>query len=522
MSAITVSSTSTRVTANGRSADVVETTQPDGSVAHTVIYVSSDEESAGGGPAPKRSRSGSPVPIDAAQEAVHGMEPTMGLGSGPSVTIDGRDVAIIPRVRVLLGESQTDEQARAAIKEFDDQIWENETGAGAAQEAPQSLTKKDLDTHGYVVIPTILKADVTRNELRRSLDTEVRTEWIKHEYKRDAFRHIENPMTDNETSFVGGGFQALGNPSSFHGLVARRLRRIAYRAMLDAYPFDTTKKVSEVIDRMMKRCVGRQPTRESWHRDVATNTKPGDEVFGGWINLDNTEQTFSCIPGTHRGAVEFEGGGFVTRLSDADNAQIAKHRAQGKRGGIVKIPPGYMLIFNERLIHEVMAVKAKWSILRMFTGWYVSNHSDVHDSRPGDIIDKSIGGEGKGKERLLHRLSEQGIMPIKSGQMPPMVPKLYWTNFPEKIPEAVAYIREAGVGYHRRLDTAIRFPGVSFRSPYSIDPETTKDDWTVLPSLAEMRKKDSDVELWPVYGKIDTDILLPKTRAEAEALRAQL
>lgn len=61
---------------------------------------------------------------------------------------------------------------------------------------------------------------------------------------------------------------------------------------------------------------------------------------------------FLCIPGTHNDAVSTSSG-FVVDLSQADKDKIIAHQKLKKKP-LVKIPPGCMLIFNERLIHEVV------------------------------------------------------------------------------------------------------------------------------------------------------------------------
>jgi|UniRef100_A0A6C0J1Q4 hypothetical protein len=58
-----------------------------------------------------------------------------------------------------------------------------------------------------------------------------------------------------------------------------------------------------LIDRMMVRNPGVKPSPETWHRDVAPTELLLDDaiVYGGWINLDNKDQYFSCIIGSHLG-----------------------------------------------------------------------------------------------------------------------------------------------------------------------------------------------------------------------------
>lgn len=412
------------------------------------------------------------------------------------------------------------------------------SGAGAAAtETTLAEDKAKLREEGYVVIDVLKPVQILyfRNELDKSL----RNEWTKREYTPTAFDSIAdelhpatNPRLRPHTGtkgpkwykFVGGGFAALGNPSSFHDLIVRELRREVYKAVVEKNIFDDTKNISEVIDRLLIRTPDQKVTEEKWHRDVAVHTLPGDEVYGGWLNLDapsplTPPQKFSCIPRTHRGVIEDGKGGFVTQLSSMDKQTIATHEQKGKKGGIIEIKPGQLLVFNERLIHEVVGAATETPMLRLFTGWYVTKQTEPHDSRPDDIL----GVVGNNEARLRARLAAQAVMPIKSGQLPAMIPKIYWTNHPDKISPAVADIRNAGTDLRPRKPELKVMGGQNIRSPWNPTVLATSDEyWRTLPSLAFMRTCDDAIELWPKYDERDVQILLPKSRADALALAKRL
>src|SRR4029077_13121294 len=97
--------------------------------------------------------------------------------------------------------------------------------------------------------------------------------------------------------YVGGGFGALGNPSSFHNECVRQLR---LRMMMTAVPLFATfesqrpggmppRKLEQLLDRMLYRPPKDKPTAESWHRDISVhleafrgpNIDLADVVFGG-------------------------------------------------------------------------------------------------------------------------------------------------------------------------------------------------------------------------------------------------
>jgi hypothetical protein len=399
-------------------------------------------------------------------------------------------------------------------------------GPPAAVEPPRGGAHRndaELNEHGYIVVPTSLTDETKRGILLSRLDDEVLTEWTQREFKLDAFEGTENPMTDGTTRLVGGGFAALGNPSSFHSPIVRELRRIAHCAMVDADPFplEGGAMVSQVIDRLMKRLPNDAPSAESWHRDVAANTGGGLKgMYGGWINLDDTSQFFSCIRGTHNDA-EDTGRGFVTTLSDKDKATIASHKARVKREGRkpVEIPSGHMLIFNERLIHEVVKTKTERTMLRLFTGWYVSTDGQPHDSRPfGSRPPDPVTPAGTAKEKLFNRLKRNACMFLKSGQAPAMAPQLHWTNFPHKIDGYAKHLRDAATCIRvRKVSTANPNPDPSsYRCPHRYEGGVTKTEiWTTLDSLEAMKRKDWTIQLWEAYSPEDIDLLLPMDREDA-------
>lgn len=224
----------------------------------------------------------------------------------------------------------------------------------------------------------------------------------------------EMPEYKNESAArVAGGFAALGNPSSFHHPLVRRLREYAHATLVPLWagfvagnPSLAGHKLEQVIDRMLCRERGQAPSAESWHRDEAALALDTDLVFGGWWNLDMTEQYFSCVPGSHTGVNEHRG---FHKLSSEERTAAA---AQAQ---LITIPPGALLVFNERILHQIVGRPAKQRMHRLFLGWRLT---ESEESLYPD---------------LLQRLQAQAIMPLKSGQLPPMYPKLYWTNHRNKL-----------------------------------------------------------------------------------------
>lgn len=229
--------------------------------------------------------------------------------------------------------------------------------------------------------------------------------------------------------FVGGDFGALGHPSIFHHLHIRMLEEWCmvaglpvFREVLRQHIPDQAQRLAyklyRVKDRPLFRPTGAKPTKEVWHRDESPSVGAEDEVvnpdaitpFGGWLNLDDTPQFFSCVPGTHRllcgDHKELkQSNGFFT----IPKTQHAALEAKKQR---IEIPSGHILIFFENIIHEVVADKAKHDMYRLFLGWCLTrSHEALHTN-----------------QLTLARLRDQAVMPLKSNQMPPLHPKLWWVN----------------------------------------------------------------------------------------------
>ena len=256
---------------------------------------------------------------------------------------------------------------------------------------------------GFVVIPTKLGCDLQKFK-------QVQDAFDQHFRDSPELRNArpEDPNWKN----VLGGFAALGNPSSFHHPFVRAMREMCEAAVLDndALPL-YGRKLEQCFDRMMRRIPGEATDVESWHRDEALNTLPGDDIFGGWINLDNDAQYFSCAPGTHRdeGARDRNAGfAKITSLEQKDHYQGI---ANG--GGFVTIPPGHILIFYERLVHEVFKATATDIMRRLFLGWRAT------------IASEPLFGQIQTDAWI----QSQAPPKIKSGQKPAVYPTAYY-NFP--------------------------------------------------------------------------------------------
>ena len=213
----------------------------------------------------------------------------------------------------------------------------------------------------------------------------------------------ETPLFDRQDiKLAVGGFAALAHPSSFHNEFARALRFRAetYVVKNDIFGLEggvnDGKKLEQIIDRTMIRRPGQTPTAEAWHRDIARGTVPKDQIFGGWINLDpENPQYFSCVPGSSDDqpdpGADYESG--FAKIGDASHPKIIS------RSYRIVIPPGHMIVFDERTIHEVAAVTCEGrSSCRLFFGWRIT------DGNTPLFYD------------LDQRLLEQDGMPLKSGQ----------------------------------------------------------------------------------------------------------
>ena len=205
---------------------------------------------------------------------------------------------------------------------------------------------------------------------------------------------------------VRGGFAALGNPSSFHHPYVRRKREELMAVALDADVLPLRGRALEKpFDRVTFRRAGQTPTKESVHRDSAPNAVDGDDVFGGWLNLDGGDQFFHCCPWTHK-EVGKQNKGFAPITDKTEQAQCQEKMER------VRIPSGHLLIFFERLVHEVAPSPAPKDLRRIHCGWRLTNATEplFGAAVTNGWIDK------------------QAVPQIKSGQEPLLWPRSY-ANF---------------------------------------------------------------------------------------------
>jgi len=234
------------------------------------------------------------------------------------------------------------------------------------------------------------------------------------------------------------------------------------------------RKLEQIIDRMQWRLFDECASAESWHRDIAKGRLETDITFGGWINIDKTNQYFSCIAGSHND--EKTGEGFATIKDKELIKQYNKIKTK------VTVPPGHILIFYEDIIHEFTStkIKQKEGMIRLFTGWRLT------------YAEESLFGD----ELLESSLQKQDVMLLKSGQRPPMYAKLHWTNWREKISKFSESIEP------RCIHTKEVKGGKSKGEKHDVVDE-------YMFSLEEY-----GFEKYPEYNRIEKEILKPRTSWE--------
>ena len=230
-----------------------------------------------------------------------------------------------------------------------------------------------------------------------------------------AARHMPEFKTPDGPR-VMGGFAALGNAASFHNPVVRWMRQAVMLYLVERVIWlPPGRLLEQVIDRMLLRPRGASPSAEGWHVDASEHARPGDVVLGGFLNLDPFDHHFTGVPGSHRDPQGPPGGrtGFVG-LDDGDALMKGFYRAASER---IRVPPGCILLFDELLVHAVTPSRCPSDMARLFLGWRITSHAEPMIPGVQDLI------------------SRQAVMPLKSGQTPPMYARLHWTNFPDSIVE---------------------------------------------------------------------------------------
>lgn len=243
----------------------------------------------------------------------------------------------------------------------------------------------NLEENGVEVFQVIPKEKV--KELRENIIDDIR-QFPEYKY-------------ENSTRVLGA-FGAMGNPSSFHCISVREIRDIVYQySILKLKSYYQGRYCSMIFDRLSKRLNGSTISAESWHRDLAPKKDEHDIILGGWINLDDEDQYFSCIPNTHRDNTNDVG--FIREQCREGNTKI-------------KIPPGCWIAFYSDILHEIAKKKYTKDSYKLYIGFYISNQQ-----QPLYKIDNII--------------NTQSVPPLPSGEYPPIYTKNHIMFRKQKIEE---------------------------------------------------------------------------------------
>jgi len=347
---------------------------------------------------------------------------------------------------------------------------------------------------GATTIPVIPKKDLVkiRKDFSKACDK-------FPEYRRNRTKPIV---------YVLGGFAALGNPASFHNMFVRKIRRKARNILVKKIfrPLIGTKKLKleVLIDRMMLRYQGQQPSAEAWHRDEAPRhlLSDNDLIFGGWINFDDKDQYFSFIPGSHLGINPKNlTGGFANPCQELAQEyrkyeKLYKTLTGKKKEGIAKkkkelrtlirsifkkfeaekwritIPPGHAVIFPQYILHEVVNNPAPYDMYRLFTGYRLTTSDTCL------------------YPNTMQQLKDQGIITLGGGMQPPMYSCNHSSNFLHKpfflMGSKNKKYGKKGLKFEYRADT-IQWSKETFKDKCLVTkPKGYKLVYRFMPSLKEL------------------------------------
>lgn len=326
---------------------------------------------------------------------------------------------------------------------------------------------------GVTIVPVLTRKEVT----------ESREDFITTAQNFPEYLYSDTP---EDTLYVGGGFGAFGNPSSFHNPFVRELREKAMHELtpvfkhLNQLECRPTRKLEQLIDRMRIHSVGQTVSKESWHRDESTSNRlrvigkngitEGEEdyIFGGWINLDAESQYFICAPKTHRDKPKARGFG---KIKDIEKV-FKKHNTEETK---IEVPSGWAIIFYQHILHRVAGGKRKGkNAYRLFLGWRLTD-----DTQP--LFDDTF-----------ERISRGATVRIPSGQEPPIYPQLYWTFWREKLEKWSTLTFKPEVLIQREVES-----GNEVGKVYTIVPR-------FMNSL-----KDMNLWMYPPYEQYELDMLVP-------------
>lgn len=301
-----------------------------------------------------------------------------------------------------------------------------------------------LKQQGYITIPIF--NDKQRSNSLKELQAIVQ--------KFQEFKTME------KDGLVMGGFGAFGNPSSFHNPFVRKIRKLVHPMVLNTVfqtPLENDPSLlfEQDIDRLMIRTPYQKVGKESWHRDESKHAKEGDTIFGGWVNFDDFSHYLSACPGTH---LEEE-----ARLKNKGFAKIKDKEKYESLKQSIEVPPGHLLIFYERMVHEVRPTKRQ-TIHRLFMGWRLTK------------------SEQPLYKDIVKSLKTMSVIPIKSGQIPQMYSASHWNFHRKKIEDwsnrisdkcketrQVSSGKESGKRYrvvHQRMKSMKEY-GFDMYEPYS-------------------------------------------------------
>lgn len=287
----------------------------------------------------------------------------------------------------------------------------------------------------------------------------------------DATRSFPEFTGVPEEPLVLGAFGALGNPASFHNLWARRMRMtlqpIAVSALRTTISSDAN--IHQLFDRM---CIRRPSTEykgETWHRDVCKGL-PGlvasDKIWGGWLNLDDDYQIFTCVLGSSENHVGGSGGFQAAGVPSEDQVSV------------VHVPPGHLILFRQDILHCISKARFRQRSYRLFVGFRVTtSEHPLYD--------------------VASIVANQMVPPLPSGQAPAMFSANHDSCllYRQTIPWSDKAIKDIF-----KEDRVIRASGKLVRMvPRFIRRGLT---WGIGEDFVDLR--------YPEYGPLEIDIMVPR------------